>query len=120
MTNFEYYWTHVIPTSLRHFRYTFKNWADLMTGNYKDYALLSSDDPFTECYGWFWSDLNDADIYPKEFLEYLHQLMDDVESGKEKLIPLDVNFFKDLEEEYPEIDWGNDMEENVISKDNES
>jgi hypothetical protein len=37
--------------------------------------------------------LNEDDTYPKEFLEYLHQLCDDVMSGKEELTT-----FKDIDE----------------------
>ena len=74
-------------------RNTFRIWSDLMTGNYDNYALLNDDDPLTECLGWFWASLNEDDTYPKEFLEYLQQLVDDIESGKEELIPLDEDFF---------------------------
>lgn len=98
MTNFEYYRYHVIPTAVRQFVNTFKNWKDLMTDNYGDYVLLKTDDPFEECYKSFWYNLNDDDLVEKEFLEYLNQLVEDIESGKEKLIPLDKNFFKELDD----------------------
>jgi len=77
----------------------FRIWRDLMTDNYKDYALLEEDDPFTECYEWFWVSLGEDEVYEKEFLEYLMKLADDVETGKEKVVPLDEDFFdrmKDL------------------------
>ena len=95
MTNFEYYCYHVIPTVIRQFGCIFKNWKDLMAGNYNGYTLLENDDPFEECYKWFWCNLNDDDLIEKEILEYLDKLVDDVESGKEKLIPLD-EVMKDL------------------------
>jgi hypothetical protein len=60
-----------------------------MTGNYKDYALMWYDDPEEECIDWFWSYLGDDDVLPKEFLEYIHQLADDVITGKEKVYPID-------------------------------
>jgi hypothetical protein len=69
-----------------------------MTDNFEDYALLKTDDPFTECYEWFWGSLNEDDTYPKEFLEYLMDLCDKVERGEEKLIPLGEDFMKELEE----------------------
>jgi hypothetical protein len=97
MTNFEYYQYHVIPTVIRQFFNTFKNWKDLMTGNYDDYSLLKNKDPFEECYNWFWCNLNDDDLIEKEFLEYLDKMVDDIESGKEKLISLDKDFFTRIE-----------------------
>ena len=66
--------------------YAFKNWADLMGNNYQEYALLASDDPLEQCILYFWDSLED-EIYPKHFLEELMQMVEDVESGKEKLIP---------------------------------
>ncbi len=73
-------------------------WADLMTSNYDGYALLKEDDPEAECIEWFWASLNEDDVYPKEFLEYLQQLVDDIETGKEEVIPLDEDFFNRLKE----------------------
>lgn len=63
----------------RHFFSTFRVWKDLMTENYENYTLLKSDDGFTECYNWFWSDINDDD---------LDVLMDGIDRREEKLIPL--------------------------------
>lgn len=70
-----------------------------MTDNFEGYTLLKDDDPFQECYDWFWSSINMDETYPKEFLEYLMQLAYDVETGKEKVIPIDEGYFdrmKDL------------------------
>jgi hypothetical protein len=89
MTNLEYYVTHVFPTGFQSIRGAFRIWCDLMTGNYKDYALMWYDDPEEECIDWFWSYLGDDDVLPKEFLEYLMQMADDIESGKEKVYPID-------------------------------
>jgi hypothetical protein len=69
-----------------------------MTGNYKDYALMFYDDPYEECYSCFWSYLGDDDILPKEFLESLMQMVDDIETGKEKVIPMDEDFFNRLKD----------------------
>ena len=68
-----------------------------MTGNYENYALLKDDDPFQECYEWFWTSINLDETYPKEFLEYLQQMVDDIESGKVEAIPMTL-------EELDEID----------------
>jgi hypothetical protein len=69
-----------------------------MTGNYKDYALMFYDDPYEECYSCFWTYLGDDDILPKEFLESLMQMVDDIETGKEKVIPMDEDFFNRLKD----------------------
>jgi hypothetical protein len=42
--------------------------------------------------------LGEDNTYPREFLEYLIQLAKDVESGKEKTIPVDEDFFDRLKE----------------------
>jgi hypothetical protein len=97
--NWWQYWIgHCWMTGWQSMSMTFKIWSDLMTSNYKGYALLEEDDPEYECLDWFWASLNEDDVYPKEFLEYLMQLADDVETGKEKVIPLDEDFFDGLKE----------------------
>ena len=68
--------------------YSFQNWADLMGNNYSEYALLASDDPLEQCILYFWDSLED-DIYPKEFLESLMQMVDDVDTGKVKTYPME-------------------------------
>lgn len=69
-----------------------------MTGNYTNYALLDDDDPFTECYEWFWASISMDETYPKEFLEYLQDLCDRIDSGEEELIPMDLDQLKRIEE----------------------
>jgi hypothetical protein len=95
----EYYITHVFPTGWNTIAVAFRIWKDLMTDNYKDYSLLKDDDPFEECREWFWATLGEDDVYPKFFLEELMQMVDDIDTGKEKVYPLDEDFFdrmKDL------------------------
>lgn len=53
-----------------------------------DYALLKDDDPLEQCILCFWDSLED-EIYPKSFLESLLQMVDDINTGKEKVIPID-------------------------------
>jgi hypothetical protein len=72
-------------------------WRDLVTGNYEDYALLGDDDPYEECYQWFWTSINLDETYPKEFLEYLNELIEDIENGRVELTPLYKNLTEDLE-----------------------
>ena len=47
------------------------------------------DDPYAECYNWFWETLGEDETLPKEFLEYLMQMADDVDAGKVKTYSLD-------------------------------
>ena len=68
--------------------YSFQNWKDLVLNNYQEYALLKDDDPLELCILYFWDSLED-EIYPKLFLESLLQMVDDIETGKEEVIPLD-------------------------------
>ena len=89
MNNLEYYITHVFPTGFQSIRGSFRIWCDLMTDNYKDYALMWYDDPYKECIDWFWSSLGEDEVLPKSFLEYLVQMAEDVRTGKEKTYSLD-------------------------------
>ena len=68
--------------------YSFKNWSDLMGNSYQDYALSKDDDPLEECILFFWDSLED-EIYSKFFLESLLQMVDDINTGKEEVIPMD-------------------------------
>lgn len=102
MSWWDYWVGHCWMTGWQSMNHSFRNWTDLMTENWSDYALLNSDDPFEECYGCFWSYLGDDDVYPKEFLEHLIQLADDIDTGKEKVIPMDevlMNRLQDLVED---------------------
>ena len=97
MTWTQYIFTHLIPTWFSSFNDNFRMWRDLMTGNYENYALLKDDDPFQECYEWFWTSINLDETYPKEFLEYLQQMVDDIDSGKVKTYPLE-DVMKELDD----------------------
>jgi hypothetical protein len=87
----------------------FRIWSDLMTDNFDDYALPRFvEDPFEECRDWFWVSLGEDNTYPKEFLEYLQKLVDDIETGKEKAIPMDESFFDRLRELVEDVDLDED------------
>lgn len=86
---FDYYFSHCYMTGWQSIRSNFRMWSDLMGGNYEGYGLLKEDNPYEECLEWFWASLNEDDVYPKFFLEELLQLVADVDSGKEKLIPME-------------------------------
>jgi len=73
-------------------------WRDLISGNYEGYALLDDDDPYQECYEWFWTSINLDETYPKEFLEYLMEMCDRIDRGEEKVYPLTEDFLDDLKE----------------------
>lgn len=68
-----------------------------MTSSYQDYTLLNEDDPFVECYEWFWVSLGEDNVYPKDFLEELMQMADDVQTGKVKTYPIE-DVMKELQE----------------------
>ena len=86
----EYWIGHCWMTGWQSIRHNFRMWADLMTSNYEDYALPRTvEDPEKECEEWFWACLNEDDVYPKEFLEYLMQMVEDVELGKVETYSMD-------------------------------
>ena len=100
---FEYWIGHCWMTGWQSIRMTFWIWRDLMSDNYDGYALLNNDDPLEECIEWFWTSLNEDDVYDKEFLEYIMQMADDVMSGKVETIPWE-NVKTELEEICNETD----------------
>jgi hypothetical protein len=100
---FEYIWISCLKQGWMNCWYSFENWKDLVFNNYQNYALLATDDPLEQCILYFWDSLED-DIYPKEFLESLLQMCDDVKTGKEKLIPIDDDFFDRIEKLIDETD----------------
>jgi hypothetical protein len=104
----EYWIGHCWMTGWQSIRGAFRIWGDLMGGNYKDYSLLKNDDPEQECLEWFWVSLGEDNTYPKEFLEYLQKLVDDIETGKEKAIPMDESFFDRLRELVEDVDLDED------------
>lgn len=84
MNWWEYWIGHCWMTGWQTIRMSFRNWKDLMTGNYKGYAVMFYDDPYEECYNTFWDYLGDDDVLPKDFLEGLMQMVDDIDKGKTK------------------------------------
>jgi len=99
----EYIWNSCILQGWANCWYSFKNWGDLMGNSYQNYALLKDDDPLEQCILYFWDSLEE-DVYPKEFLEHLMQLADDVATGKEKVIPMDEDFFDRLKKLVEDVD----------------
>ena len=92
-----YIWNSCIRQGWYNFRISFINWKDLVYENWSDYALLKDDDPFEQCRWYFWDSLEE-DIYPKEFLEHLMQMVDDIETGKVETIPFTKDMFDDLKD----------------------
>ncbi len=69
-----------------------------MGSSYANYDLPRTvEDPEQECIEWFWVGLNDDDVYPKEFLEGLMQMVDDIEMGKIETIPME-DVMKELQD----------------------
>lgn len=89
MSWWEYYVGHCWMTGWKTIRSNFRVWANLITSDYDEYALMEEDDPEQKCLEWFWAGLNDDDVHPKQLLEYLMEMVDHVETG---VIPLDENF----------------------------
>ena len=79
---FEYWIGHCWMTGWQSIRGTFRIWCDLLGSNYEGYGLMNEDDPLTECSEWFWASLGEDDVYSKEFLEHLMQMVEDIETGK--------------------------------------
>ena len=129
MNWWDYWIGHCWMTGWQTIRSNFRVWADLMGSNYDNWMILSSvDDPEAECLEWFWVGLNEDDVYPKEFLEYLMKMVDDIETGKEKVYPMDENFMnrlkdltKDVEVDYDEEDLKQDMKtlEELMNEDSD-
>jgi hypothetical protein len=94
----EYWIGHCWMTGWQTIGINFRVWGDLMGSSYENYSLLKDVDPEQECIEWFWVGLNDDDVYPREFLEGLMEMMDRIDRGEEKLIPLDEDFFDRLKE----------------------
>ncbi|NBW14103.1 MAG: hypothetical protein EBR82_39510 [Caulobacteraceae bacterium] len=66
MNWWEYWVGHCWMTGWQSIRSNFRIWGDLI------------------------GSLNEDDVYEKEFLEYLMQMVDDIETGKEKVYPMDT------------------------------
>lgn len=96
ISNIEYFWI-CISQGWHNFAYAFRNWGHLMGNNYEGYGLLPEDDDLECCMWYFWDSLDEG-VYDKEFLEYLYQLVNDIDTGKEKVIPIDEVFMKRLED----------------------
>lgn len=106
---FEYWIGHCWMTGWQSIHGAFKIWRDLMTDNFKDYTLLHTDDPFTECYEWFWVSLGEDECYPKFFLEDLMEMCDRIERGEEKLIPMDEDFMKRIQDLVKDVELDDDL-----------
>ena len=87
MTHLAYITEHLLPSWLTQWAHNLSIWSDLMTNNYKVYANPYGDSPEQECYEWFWASINMDDTLPKEYLESLYQMMDDIDTGKVGTIP---------------------------------
>jgi hypothetical protein len=113
----EYWIGHCWMTGWQSIRGAFRIWADLMTSNYDDYALPRTvEDPEEECKEWFWVSLGEDETYPKEFLEHLLQMVDDIETGKVKTIPMD-EVMENLRKWSDEVLEGVDLDEELPDED---
>ena len=113
----EYWIGHCWMTGWQSMRMTFRIWADLMTSNYDNYALPRTvEDPEEECRDWFWASLNEDDVYDKEFLEYLLQMVEDIELGKVETYSMD-EVLERVKEWSDEVLDGVDLDEELPDED---
>jgi hypothetical protein len=100
----EYWVSHCWMTGWQSIRGAFRIWSDLMTDNFTDYALPRTvEDPFEECRDWFWVSLGEDNVYPKEFLEYLQQMANDIDLGKVKTYSMD-ELMSDMKDIFDDLD----------------
>lgn len=88
-----YYWNNCILQGWSNVRYAFDTWSLLMTTNYYHYDIMDNSlYPYTQeekqeaIYTDFWESLED-DIYPKEFIEYLLGICEEIHNGNVELVP---------------------------------
>lgn len=113
LSKFEYYWNSCIQQGWYNCWNSFQNWKDLVFNNHQGYALLKDDDPLEQCALYFWDSLED-DILPKEFLEMLMQMADDVKTGKVETIPFTKDMFNELDDlvgDMIDVDLNEELEE---------
>lgn len=89
MTYFNYFTSYLLRAWVQCWAYNFSVWADLMTDNYAPYENFYGESSDRECHELFWASINTDEIYAKEFLEDLYQMVEDIDSGKVKTYPLD-------------------------------
>lgn len=94
----EYWIGHCWMTGWQTIETNFHIWSDLMCSNYENYGIFKDDDPEQECIDWFWISIIADDVYPKEFLEGLMQMADDVKTGKVKTVPLTKDIIDKLDD----------------------
>jgi len=95
----DYHIGHCWMTGWQSIRSNFRIWSDLMGSNYENYALpRTAENPEEECIEWFWATLGEDEVYPKEFLEYLMEMAEDVRTGKVETVPLTEDFFDRLKD----------------------
>jgi len=113
MNWWEYWIGHCWMTGWQSIRMNFRMWANLITSDYDSYALLKEDDPETECIEWFWASLNEDDVYPKEFLEHLMQMVEDIELGEVETYSIDevMDRLKNNWREDDEVDLNEKLED---------
>lgn len=103
MTNFEYY-RYCFISGWRNVYWAFIWWSCWMTSDYSVYDILDDcKHPYTTeekeemTKNEFWWSLEN-DVYDKEFMDYLYQMIDDIDNGKVELIPVTQEMW-DLTEE---------------------
>ena len=90
----------------------FDAWFEEMEGHSfptrRSSDLRTAEDPEAECISWFWGTLGEDEVYPKEFLEYLMQMSEDVRTGKVETIPMDEDFMNRLKDLIDDVELDNE------------
>lgn len=101
MSNFDYIFKHCIPSGFHSIRSAFYFWIRLLQGDLSDYEIYktlkhkySKEEMFEMLRNDFWWSLED-DVLPKEFLENLYKLVEEVNKGEVELTPFNIEDFDD-------------------------
>lgn len=95
MSNLQY-WGIGILQGIDEVKSNVMNWFDLMTDNYEEYFSFDSETKAESCRLNFWDGLNEQ-VYEKEFIEEIYEIMEDIESGKVKLIPFTKEMWDEID-----------------------
>jgi len=104
MNQIEYIIVHCIGGGWRSIGYAFRNWCDLMMERYEGYGILEEDDDAEECREWFWLVLGEDNVYDKEFLEGLEEMIKRIDSGEDDML---MYCLEDIERLGREVSDGN-------------
>lgn len=92
----EYWIEHCWMTGWQSIKDSFLIWGDLLKGDWEKYTLLPDDDPYTQCSLEFWYSLGADETLPRELLEHLMKVMEEVDNGEAEFIPFTPELFDQI------------------------